>query len=125
MASNIVAQAELRRALVQRFGRTEYEASAFPRMFDETPQSQLLTATQRINGEQAVVHLARGSNLQFIRTGNGWKFDFFHTTTARPAQLLASAERDVRTVRQITREVSQGDYGSVREAQEAYQRRRQ
>ena len=124
MASNVVAQSELRRALIQRYGQAKYEATEFPRLLDDTTARQLLTATERRNGDRAVIHLQRGSNLQFLQTGSGWKFDFFRTIPARPAEIRALLEKEGPILRQLTQEVSRGDFPTAIAAQVAFQSRR-
>jgi hypothetical protein len=123
-ASNVVAQSELRRALIQRFGPTAYEASGFPRLLDDTPESQMAAATERITGDRAVVHLPRGSNLKFVLVDRRWKFDFFRTTSAQLAQLRSAFERGTVKLREIARQVSEGRYDSASAARADYQRSR-
>ena len=124
LASNVVTQAELRRALIQRFGQADYEASGFPRSLDDTPESQISTAVESITGNQATVRLQRGSNLKFVRANGIWKFDFFRNTTVPPARLRISAERGLAAIRQVGRRVSQGRYKDTREALTDFQRQR-
>ena len=124
LASNVVAQAKLRRALIQRFGQADYEASGFPRLLDDTPESQISTAVERITGNQATVRLQRGSNLNFVRMNGIWKFDFFRTTTATSALLRISANRGLGAMRQVKKRVSQGSYKDTREALTDFQRQR-
>ena len=124
LASNVAAQAELRRALIQRFGPAEYEASGFPRLLDDTPESQISAATERIAGNQAVVHLPRGSNLKFVLIDGSWKFDFFRTTTTPSVQLLGSAASDFAALTQLKLRVIQGSHRNVEEVLIEFQRRR-
>jgi RNA polymerase sigma factor (sigma-70 family) len=113
LASNVVAQSELRRALIQRFGQAAYEASGFPRLFDDTPESQLAAATERITGDRAVLHLPRGSNLKFVLVNRTWKFDFFRTTSAQLAQLRSAFERATVALREVARQLAEGRYDSA------------
>jgi RNA polymerase sigma factor (sigma-70 family) len=124
LSSNIVAQSVLRRALIRRFGQTEYEASGFPRLLDDTPENQVAAATERITGDQAVVHLPRGSNWQFVFANRMWEFDFFHTTLVRPDQLRRSLERDFVALREIAQQVSEGRYDRAAAARSDFQRAR-
>jgi len=115
-ASNVVLQSELRRALLQRFPPADYQASGFPRLLDDTPEVQLASAVERVVGDQAIVHLPRGSNLKFVRVNGAWKFDFFRTTAATPAQLRVSLPKSAITLEQMARHVSQGRYQTIGEA---------
>jgi RNA polymerase sigma factor (sigma-70 family) len=124
LASNVVAQAELRRALIQQFGQADYERSVFPRLFDDTPESQITTAVETINGNEATLHFQRGSKLKFIRVQRGWKFDFFHTTSARPAQLRQSLETNIPRLRAMERRVRAGEFASSRAAADDLQNQR-
>jgi RNA polymerase sigma factor (sigma-70 family) len=124
LSSNIVAQSALRRALIRRFGQTEYEASGFPRLLDDTPESQMAAATERITGDRAVVHWPRGSNWQFVFANRSWEFDFFRTTLARADQLRSSIRRDFVALRAVTQQVSDGRYGSAAAARADFQRAR-
>ena len=112
LASNVVAQAELRRVLLRQFGRADYERSAFPRMFDDTPETQIATAVQTINGDKATLQLQRGSTLKFIQVAGAWKFDFFRTTSARPAQLRQSLETSIPRLRKLERKVQAGEFAN-------------
>jgi RNA polymerase sigma factor (sigma-70 family) len=112
LASNVVAQAELRRALLQQFGQTDYERSPFPRMFDDTPESEIVTIVQTINGNDATLRFQRGSNLKFIRVQGIWKFDFFRTTPTAPAQLRPSLERNISRLRRLGPRVRAGEFAN-------------
>jgi len=114
LASNFVAQAELRRALIQRFGQRDYETSDFPRLLDDTPDNQISTATETINGTQAILHLSRGSDLRFVLVGNVWKFDFFRTTTQRPDQLRASLEQNISRLNTTLLRLKEDRYPTLR-----------
>ena len=112
LTTNVVAQTELRRALVQRFGQADYERSAFPRLLDDTPESQIATVIQTVNGNEATLRFQRGSNFKFIRVRGGWKFDFFRTTSARPAQLRQSLESSIPRLRQAAQRVRAGEFSN-------------
>ena len=114
LASNVVAQAELRRALIQRFGQAGYEASGFPRFLDDTPESQISTSAESITGDRGTVRLPRGSNLKFVLVEGTWKFDIFRTTTVPPAQLRTATERGLAAMREVGRRISQGSYKDAR-----------
>ena len=124
LASNVVAQSELRRALIQSYGRGEYEASDFPRLLDDTLERELSSAIELVAGDRATVHLPRGSNLKFVFANGSWKFDFFRTTTAGPTQLRGSIKRGIANLQKAARQVSQGAYQSAEEASIGFQRQR-
>jgi RNA polymerase sigma factor (sigma-70 family) len=124
LASNVLAQSELRRALIRRFGQGQYETSDFPRLLDDTPESQISAAEERINGDAAVVHLPRGSNLKFVFVSRVWKFDFFRTTAARPAQLRNSIGNDLAALQRITPQVSRGAFQDIRDTLADFQHQR-
>jgi RNA polymerase sigma factor (sigma-70 family) len=110
LASNVVAQAEVRRALLQQFGRADYERSPFPRRFDDTPESQIATIVQTTNGDQATLRFQRGSNLKFIRVDGAWKFDFFRTTSATPAQLRPALETNTSRLKTLPPRIRAGEF---------------
>jgi RNA polymerase sigma factor (sigma-70 family) len=93
LTSNMVAQAEVRREVIRQFGQSAYENSSFPRFLDDTPADEINRAVVTINGGVAQIQLPRGSNLRFVRVDNAWKFDFFRTAKAPPAQLRFHFER--------------------------------
>jgi RNA polymerase sigma factor (sigma-70 family) len=124
LGSNIVAQAEVRRALLLQFGNIDYERSDFPRFFDETPASQLATAVQTINGTEATLHLRRGSNLKFVYIRGAWKFDIFRTTTATPAQFRQSLEWNIPRLRKLESRVRAGEFRGSAAAANEYKRQR-
>jgi hypothetical protein len=115
---------DLRRALVQQFGPTDYERSAFPRLLDDTPENQIATAIQTVNGNVATLRFQRGSNFKFIRVQGGWKFDFFRTTSVRPAQLRQSLEASVPRLRQTERRVRAGEFANSAAAAADFQSHR-
>jgi RNA polymerase sigma factor (sigma-70 family) len=112
LASNVVAQTGLRRVLVQRFGQTDYERSAFPRMFDDTSETEIATAVQTIKGNKATLQFQRGSNFKFIQVAGAWKFDFFRTTPVSPAQLRQSLETNIPRLMKLERKVQAGEFTS-------------
>jgi RNA polymerase sigma factor (sigma-70 family) len=124
LASNVVAQAEVRSALLQQFGRADYERSDFPRFFDETTESQLATAVQTINRTEATLHLQRGSNLKFVYIRAAWQFDIFRTTTATPAQLRQSLETNIPRLRKLGSQVRAGEFAGSAAAANEYKRQR-
>jgi len=121
-SSNIVAQAQVRRALIQRFGPSAYNASAFPRMFDETPENLFSTAAERVSGNQATVQLDRRPALKFVKVNGVWKFDFFHTTPASAAQVGRAAAKTQAVLVELSGRLLQGEYASVNEALVQYKR---
>ena len=115
-ASNIVAQAQVRRALIQRFGPSAYNASDFPRIFDETPENLFSTAVERVSGNQATVQLNPRPALKFVKVNGLWKFDFFHTTSANAAQVGRAAARTQAALLELHGRILQGEYASVEDA---------
>jgi hypothetical protein len=122
LGSNVVAQAQLRRALLQQFGRADYERSDFPRFFDETPENQITTAVQTINGTEATLHLQRGSNLKFVYVQGTWKFDLFRTTSASPAQLHRALERNIPRLKKLENRVRAFEFPDSAAAAHDYKR---
>jgi hypothetical protein len=121
-SSNIVAQAQVRRALIQRFGPSTYNASDFPRMFDETPENLFSTAAERVSGNQATVQLDRRPALKFVKVNGVWKFDFFHTTPASAAQVGSVAAKTQAVLLELNGRILQGEYASVNEALVQYKK---
>ena len=116
LASNFVAQAEVRRALIQRFGQREYELSDFPRLLDDAPENEIASAIQTFDGVRSILHFERGSDLQFIKSGDVWKFDFFRTTSEPPEQLRVSLQRNVERLSGATLRLKQNAYPTLRSA---------
>ena len=124
LASKVVAQAELRRALKQRFGQADYEASGFPRLLDDTPENQISTAVEHVTGDRGTVRLQRGSNLKFVLVEGIWKFDIFRSAPIPPVPFRMAVERGLAAVHEVGRRVSQGNYKDVRAALTDFQRQR-
>ncbi|MDB6033336.1 MAG: hypothetical protein JWM16_3674 [Verrucomicrobiales bacterium] len=116
LSSNIVAQAEVRRALIQRFGPAAYQASGFSRVFEETPEDLFSTAVERVSEDHATVQLIPRPPLKFINVHGIWKFDFFHTTSATAAQAGRAADRTHAALLETHRHILQGLYTSLDDA---------
>jgi hypothetical protein len=107
--------------LIQRFGRSAYDLSAFPQIFDDTPEAQIATGVQTVAGDEASIRFQRGSNLKFIRVAGRWKFDFFRTTPVRPAQLRLFMTNRFPGLVEMKRLVEAGRFTNVDAAAEAFQ----
>jgi hypothetical protein len=116
LASNIVAQADLRKTLLRTFNRADYEASGFPRLLDDTPASEVAGAVEEIKGDRGTVRLPRGATLQFVLIGRHWKFDYFRTARVNPVQIRSYTEGTLRTIRDMERRISAGKYLDCKEA---------
>lgn len=120
LVSNIIAQAELRRALIRQFGQGAYETSAFPRFLDDTPEREIDRAAVTISNRVAQIQLPRGSRLRFVREDRSWKFDFFRTTPAAPAQLRGHFERGLQRLRLF----EPAEFTNINSAADAFARAR-
>jgi len=124
LVSNMVAQSKLRGLLVQGFGPVAYEASDFPRLLDDTPESQMRDAVERIDGDRATIHLPRGSDLKFVHFKDGWRFDFFGTTRVGLPALRVSLGKDLFAAQETARQLSTGTFRQIVDARDAFQRLR-
>jgi RNA polymerase sigma factor (sigma-70 family) len=117
LSSNVVVQAELRRALLQQFGPTTYGRSAFPRLLDDLSEDDLSAARVTTSVNAAEIHLPTGSRLQFLRKDWFWHFDLFRTSRATPAQIEAQIRSRIPRIQSLTRDIQAGHLDRIESAE--------
>ncbi len=122
LSSNILLQAELRRALLQRFGPRAYQASSFPRFLDDLSESDFSTARVAAQGIHAEIRLQKGPRLQFVRAEGRWLFDFFRTSPMTPGQIRTQMEARLPKIQNLTKGVLASEFEEIAAAASAYQR---